>query len=60
MPEDVPNIFDMLNQPEDFVRQRDGVQGYLHSYKKVMNVPEAHQDLRLFHREMRTEVLRIL
>ena len=55
--EEPPNWFD---QPEDFIRQRDGVHGWLHSYKKEMNVPEAHQDLRSFHRRMRTDVLRIL
>ena len=55
--EEPPNWFD---QPEDFIRQLDEVQGWLHSCKKEMNVPEAHQDLRSFHRRMRTEVLRIL
>ena len=51
---------DWFDQPEDFERQRDEARGWLHSYKKNMNVPEAHLDLRLFHGEMRTEVLRIL
>ena len=55
--EEEPNWFD---QPEDFERQRDEARGWLHGYKKNMNVPEAHLDLRLFHGEMRTEVLRIL
>ena len=50
---------DVFNQPEDLERQRDEARGWLHSWKKNMNVPEAYQDLRLFHGEMRTEVLRI-
>ena len=51
-----------LNEWEEevFVRQRDGVHGWLHSYKKVMHFPELHQDLRMFHRQMRSEVLRII
>ena len=55
--EEPPNWFD---QPEDFVRLRDEAHGWLHSYRKDMNVPEAHLDLCLFHGEIRTEVLRIL
>ena len=55
--EEPPNWFD---QPEDFERQRNEAHGWLHSYRKDMNVPEAHLDLRLFHGEVRTDVLRIL
>ena len=51
-----------MNQWEQpgFERQRDGVQGYLHSFKKEVLFPGLHQDLRPFHMEMRPEVLRIL
>ena len=47
-------------QPEDFERERDEAHGWLYSYRKDMNVPEANLDMRLFHGELRTEVLRIL
>ena len=43
--EEPPNWFD---QPEDFERQRDEAHGWLHSYRKDINVSEAHLDLRLF------------
>ena len=45
---------------ETFERQRDGVYGWLHSYKKTIHIPELHKDLREFHNFIRPEVMEIL
>ena len=45
---------------EAFIKQSHGFQNWLYSYKMDVNFPELHPDLRLFHKKIRGEVLRII
>ena len=53
-------LIDEFFEPTPFERQRDGVQGWLHGYKKTIPIPELHKDLREFHNFIRPEVMEIL
>ena len=53
-------LIDEFLEPTPFERQRDGVQGQLHSYKKTVSIPELHKDLLEFHNFIRPEVMEIL
>ena len=45
---------------EEFERQPDGIQGWMHTYKAVLTEPEDHADLREFQRERKRELLRLM
>ena len=50
----------MNDWQEPFIKQGHGFQTWLHSYRMDVNFPELNQDLRLFHKEIRGEVLRVI
>ena len=47
-------------EPTSFERYQDGVQGWMHSYKKVILIPKLYKDLRILQNKIRLEVLKIL
>ena len=45
---------------EAFIKQGHRFQNWLHSYRMEVHFPELHQDLRLFHKKIMGEVLRVI
>ena len=45
---------------ESFVKQGHGFQNWLCSYKMEMHFPELHKDFRIFHNQIRGEVLEVI
>ena len=45
---------------EAFIKQNHGFQNWLHRYILEVHFPDLYQDLRLFHKKMRGEVLRVI
>ena len=50
----------MNERQEAFIKQGHGFQNWLHSYRMDVHFPELHQELRLFHKNIRGEALRVI